>query len=114
MKWLIVLLCLVCFNVFAQDEFDITEKVIPNINKGSIEQIVISPLSKQASVIVRIGHLENNDFVQDKLERIIFRDIEDNPITIENEGLKDYTNFITTIKLNETVLRNLIQSKLNE
>ena len=109
---LTILLILLSVTCHAQ-EFDVPVEVRPSINKFKISDIIIHPITKQAKIYLLKGYVENGSFFSvDKRIVVIFRNVEDDPLTAEDETSTEYTDFIQAIKVNNVELKKQIKNKL--
>ena len=107
--WLLPIFLFLLNNAVAQ-EWDIPEEVQPSQTKARIKFVRIMPNAKTVSIVIEKGYVDGK-FINIKERSFIFRDIEDNLETPEDETDTSYTDFMTAIEINKVALRDFIKSR---
>lgn len=97
---------------FAQTSITIPDEATVTNNKAKVDTVLILMNTKTAKVTMKHGHNPGGGFVDSgKSRTFVFRDIVDDPATVEDETDTSFTDFLSTLTINRPALRALITSK---
>lgn len=115
MKYLILFI-IAAFGIsslsFAQSSITIPNESTVTNDKAKVDTVLILMNTKTARVTMKHGYNPGGGFVDSgKSRTFVFRDVTDDPATVEDETDTSFTDFIATLTLNRVALRALITSK---
>ena len=108
---LMILLIMIPLS-FAGDEFEIPDEPLPVVNRAEIDQILIRFSSKQVTIRILKGFVEDGNFIPSRDKILLFADIKDDPISPEDETSTDFTDFMAAAKIDKVALKNFIKQRL--